>query len=104
MTRGDVQLCALVSLVLGCDSSSTDSITREECQRVRDHSAELRIKDVEFGDVTPEQEASARAAHKKNFAKSGGNQYLDSCVETRDRDWLDCALRAKTLNDVEACS
>lgn len=103
MRRAGLQLFAFLSLALGCDSSNVEAITREDCQRVRAHAAELRIDSVKFGDATPDQIASVKAAHKENFAHSGGENYLDSCVETRDRDWLDCALLAKTLSEIEAC-
>lgn len=91
-------------LLAACKASSGGAITKEECQKVRTHSAELRLTGVNLNGSSPAEAAATKAAHIKNLASAGGEEYLEHCVATRDAHWLECALHAESLAEVERCN
>jgi hypothetical protein len=86
-----ILLCA--SLV-ACTSPS-DAVDRRQCERLRDHLVELRLRTT-----SAELDASQ---HRRAFTQALGEGFLASCLQL-DRAALDCGLRADDLASATACS
>ena len=95
----------LLVLASSCSRAGPDTITRDDCQRVREHSADLRLEAMRVATRAP-NEGTARELqkHRKNFSNAGGEAYLDKCVEERDLDWVECSLSAKTSKALQKCN
>lgn len=95
-------ISVLIIFSFACAADGDGRATRADCQRVREHSADLRVAGITLhGDRT--QVERERAKHKANFAEAGGEAYLESCVQQRTRKWIECSLSAKTLEKMSKC-
>lgn len=95
-------LLALVisTMAVGCTTSEdTGPATRNQCQKVQEHSAELRLASVSKNSKLSEDDL---AKHQANFSRVT-EASLDSCVETRDRAWANCMLNAESVSAAREC-
>ncbi len=100
--------CLCLGLLLSfasCDegSNASDSITADDCDRARQHAAELRVQGLTFGSASPESAAVMRESHRANLASAGGAAYLSQCQETRTLAWLECTLGATSIAELSRC-
>lgn len=86
----------------GCSDtpdSGDESATIEDCQRVQDHLATLRIEGVAKNTTHSESEL---AKHKTNFAASS-TASLQDCAARHSKGWAHCMLALSSSSDAKSC-
>ncbi len=86
-------LAGALALVVGC-GAEPDTVTRRDCERLRDHLIELRM-DTVTADVEHHR-AALRAAL--------GDAFVTGCTDTTTEQELRCALGAHTHDQLIACA
>lgn len=82
----------------GCGDSEPRRPSRADCQKVREHVAELAIQ------AAGESASPALLEkHRKNLASVGGERYLDDCVAKRRPAYVRCALAAHSTAELRRC-
>ena len=95
---------ALLSLTLACGACDR-SVTSTECTEMLDHYIDMEIaSDPQLAPLPAAQQAAAR--EMKMAIKKGEKSYAEvesQCRSEVKRHEYDCAIKAKTPNDWEAC-
>ncbi len=93
------QLSICIALAVACTADKPQTVSADDCKRVRAHSAALRIASVQANSKLSEKEL---AQHENIFAKSS-EAYLDHCVENRNKTWVTCMLALESLDNEHHC-
>lgn len=97
---------ALLLLVLfGCSGEADPSAmaTREDCAELRAIEARLTIASATPARPTAAM-ASELARHQKNLSAVGGEESMARCMADRTAASVDCARRAKSLEELGVCA
>lgn len=86
-------LLSSLSSLAACDSGS-DTVSRRDCQGLRDHMIDLRMASVTADQV--KQRIALRAAL--------GESFIASCIDSTSETELRCALAATDSQAVAACN
>ncbi len=99
-------ICSTALLALGaCSTDENNVVSREDCQKVREHEADLRSAAITMNKDIPQERADReRAKHRKNLTRAGGSAYLDSCTADHSNDWVECSLNAPDVEKLNECS
>lgn len=77
--------------------------TREDCEELRTIEARLTV-----ASATPAKPTAATVAelvrHQKNLSAVGGEESIARCTVERSAASVDCARRAKSLNELGICA
>jgi hypothetical protein len=84
---------ASLAVITACDSDS-DAVSRQDCERLRDH-----LIDVRMQSVTADQDQ-----HRIALRSALDDSFITSCVESTDRSYLHCALAATSSDALLACT
>jgi len=86
-----------------CHAAPVEQLTKDECQRARSHTADVRLENLTVTGLSTAEADNMREQHRKNFANSGGESYLNQCVNSRTPQWLECTLAAQSLTELAGC-
>lgn len=78
---------------IGCASAKDEDAPRRQCERLRDHVIDLRLRSAQAVD---------KAAHRKVLGKALGEDFISSCL-TLPEERVRCALEARSSSAVAAC-
>lgn len=87
-------IAALVALLTACGAASNDPVSRQDCERLRDHVVELRMQSV----------TADRGQHRTALRATLDDTFISSCVESTTADHLKCVLAAKDSDSLVSCS
>lgn len=90
-------------LVVGACGSTETKLTQEDCQRVREHVAELRMANFNPAGLSDAQAKAEKEKHLANFSGLGGSAAIESCLASKSLDWVECSLKATNLAEAGAC-
>ena len=82
-----------VSLFLGLTACKGSSLSKDECTKLVNH-----MTDVAAAGLSADMQQTA-----KDMAKSQMQPMIDECVKDGTRSDYDCAMAAKTMDDIEKC-
>jgi len=97
MTIRQVLSMILLSLAAAC-AAEPSGPTREDCQRLRDHVADLAL--AQAAGLSAEE----RESHRSNLAATGGDEYVATCTKERSEKYVECALAADTIEALARCN
>ncbi len=104
MTKYTAIPLGLVLWLSACQTAPIEAgLTKGECQRAREHMANIRLKKLSAKGLSPAEADNMRNEHRKNFANSGGERYLERCVDDKTPQWLECTLAAQSLENLARC-
>jgi len=84
---------ALLVALLSCGAcSSTDTVDRAKCERLRNHVIDLRLQETKV--LTPAELAQHRAA----MTQALGDSFISSCEKSMSLEQINCAMRASDLH------
>jgi hypothetical protein len=86
----------VLSLCAACATEASGP-TREDCQRLRDHVADLAV--AQAAGLSAEEREKQRA----NLAATGGDEYVATCMKERSEKYVECALAADTTEALGRC-
>ena len=78
-------------------SSEKAGPTREDCERLRSHVADLAL--AQSAGLTPEEQEK----HRSNLAKTGGDDYVATCMKERSEKYVESALAADSTDKLAQC-
>jgi hypothetical protein len=92
----------LFTLLLACSGQSTadDDDKRDDCERLRDHTIDLRLR------TTPRPNNLSAAdleRHRATMLAAAGDRFVTDCREQRTEVELTCALAATNSDALRAC-
>jgi len=94
---------ALVVLLLGAcaqGGANDDDRRTKNCERLRDHSIDLRLEAAPPpAGMMPEEVER----HRATFVAAAGSRYVDDCRNHWDDEQVACALSASSLDSLRAC-
>lgn len=85
---------ALASLPSCWSESDSDSVSRRDCERLREHLIDLRMQSV----------TSDHAQHRIAIASSLDESFLSSCVDGMTSSYVECAHAARDSDALAACA
>jgi len=91
--RRAAALVLLAAALTACTSSS-DAVSRHDCERLRDHLVDLRMSSV----------TADRDQHREALLASLGDDFVTTCVDQTSTDKLRCALDAHDAAGLRACT
>ncbi len=97
MTIREAALIVVISLGAGCSTEKAGP-TREDCQRLRAHVADLALAQAAAG-----LSAEEREKHRSNLAMTGGDEYIAKCMSERSEKYVECAWAANTTEALGRC-
>ena len=85
---------ALASLPSCWSESDSDSVTRKDCDRLREHLIDVRMQSV----------TADHAQHRIAIASSLDEYFLSSCVDGMTSSYVECAHAARDSDALAACA
>jgi hypothetical protein len=106
-------LCS-VAASAGC-ADRDDAPSTAQCEALREHMIDLRIKASVGGSAAPNiaakamVQAKAQTAgdldqHRRAYRRVLGSNFIDTCRKKRSAESVRCALEASTRSELAACS
>ncbi len=99
MSRLSLFLLLLLTACTG-QSAGDDDDKRDDCERLRDHTIDLRLR-------TSPRPANVSAAdlerHRATMLAAAGDRFVADCREQRTEAELTCALAATNSDALRAC-
>jgi hypothetical protein len=87
-------LLALSASLIACGADSSDAVTTNDCEHLREHLVEVRMQTV----------TADHAQHRMALRASLDEAFISSCVEATSTEQMKCALSAKSGDELAACS
>lgn len=88
-----ILICAATGALTSCASES-DSVSRKDCERLRDHLIEIRMQSVTVD----------RDQHLIALRSSFDESFITTCFSSTTEEQLACALAAKDSDGLVACA
>lgn len=89
---------AVLLSLAACDQRPAES-KREQCQRAREHIAELYTS----GGDGDERRAREMAKHRRNLARVEGDDFLDRCERSMSASELSCLIASSSVAGLKDC-
>jgi len=87
---------------LGAAGGCSNAPSEQQCQQLLEHLIDLEIAASGGKNVTEEMKADL-AKQKKQIADYAATKYTESCVKRTPTSVVECALKARTLDEVAKC-
>ena len=101
MPRRAARALAVVAMIVAAGCSSGPST--DQCQKLLEHLIDLEVA-AGGGKAAATDEAKAeQAKQKKQIAAGAATKFDEACVHKTPKDVVECALAARTLEDVAKC-
>ena len=92
------RLALLTIAIAACSGDGRDGVSREDCEKLREHAADLAL-----ASSAPMLSAEERSRHRANLSASSGNESIEQCLRERSQEYLDCALSAGSVEALKRC-
>ena len=93
----------VVALVIAACSSSSSGPNREDCEKLRDHTIDVRLASIGTGSNAGDPGVDI-AAHRAAMKQALGDSFVSSCLQTMTSTQIECALGAKDTETAVACA
>ncbi len=89
-----------MGILRGCNAGGDgEAASKEDCLRVQQHMAKLRVASVK---KNSKLSAAELAKHQANFAVTS-DAALEACAEERSERWVGCMLDLKSSQNAKDC-